>query len=415
MAFSRDQKNFYFLVAARSMISLGTQAQAVAVAWYVYELTKDPLYLGLIGLCEFIPALLLAPFAGTIVDRKSRSILYRNAILLSSLVPIGLVIIASQKFQSVPSFTRVHSILLLMGVSGVARAFLSPAGVALTGEIVPRGKMVKASAWITSAWQLSTVLGPAAGGFAYSFGKAISAFYLSLFFQILAVLFSTLILSQNVKPIVSKSDRESFIAGTKRAWKFLRGEPRLFAAVLLDMLAVLFGGAVALLPIFAEKLGAGSVGLGFLRAAPAMGSLVMAMVLVRRPPSKQSGKWLLISVAGFGVSTIVFAFSRSFALSLAALFFTGLFDAVSVIVRGTLLQLLTPDSIKGRVSSLNSIFINSSNELGAFESGVTAKIFGAVNAAALGGLLTIGVVAWAIFKFPTLRTTSLSEMEKQTS
>ncbi len=411
MTKNQSDRSFGALVAARAVITLGLQGQAVAVAWYIYELTKDALYLGLIGLCEFIPALILATWAGTIVDRKARHLLYRNAIAVSALVPLGLLLVASgESSGALSKSSTIAFVLGLMGLSGLARAFLSPAGVALTGELVPRSRMVKASAWITSAWQMAIVVGPALGGFAYSLGGAVSAFSISIFFHIISLMLAMGIRS-TLPAQAAGFQPEPFFEGTRRAWRFLRGDPRLFGAVLLDMLAVLFGGAVALLPIFAERLGVGSTGLGFLRAAPAMGSMLMALVVLRRPPAKNTGAWLMTCVAGFGVSTLIFAFSNHFILSFIALFMTGLFDSVSVIIRGTLLQLLTPDSIKGRVSALNSIFINSSNELGAFESGITAKLFGAVYAAALGGALTLLVVLVFCVKFPELRRASLKDIE----
>jgi hypothetical protein len=207
--------------------------------------------------------------------------------------------------------------------------------------------------------------------------------------------------------------KEPFFQGLRLAWEFMTSEPRLFGAALLDMLAVFFGGAVALLPIFAEKLRVGAIGLGFLRAAPAVGSLVMATLFVKRPPRKNTGFWLFLSVAGFGLCMIAFGVSRNYYWSLVLLVVSGAFDAVSVVVRGTLLQLLTPDRIKGRISALNSVFINSSNEFGSFESGVTAKWMGAVGATVFGGIMTLVVCLGMIVKFPSLRRASIEEIEAE--
>ncbi len=405
------QKNFYLLTIARSLVTIGNQSQAVAISWFVYSLTKDALSLGMVGLAEFLPALLMAFYAGALVDRKSRKMIYRNAVLLSAMVPIMLFfVIHNLRDHQGGNSTVLFLIFASLGVSGIARAFLSPASAALTGEIIPRGKMVQASAWMTSTWQAAIAIGPAVGGFIYASGGPQTVFIFSAVLQLLAVL-----LIQKIIPgeaALASGRKESFVHGVKLAWKFMRAEPRLFGAVLLDMLAVFFGGAVALLPIFAERMGTGAIGLGVLRAAPAVGSLLLAAVLVKRPPRRRTGFWLLSSISGFGLCMIMFALSTNFYLSFAALFLSGAFDAVSVVVRGTLLQLLTPDHIKGRISALNSIFINSSNEFGSFESGVTAKFMGPVVATVVGGVMTLLVVLAMAVKFPSLRTVSIQDIEK---
>lgn len=389
--------SFRWFIVSLLPATLAQQVQAVVVGWQIYALTRDPLALGLIGLSEALPFIGVALFAGHVADRIDRrqvSIVSIAVMLLCSATLFGL------SFRLTRG-SAVWPIYLVIALSGVARSFLTPARAALAAELVSRELYPRASAWRSAAWQLAAVLGPALGGLLYAFGSARLAYGVaaSLFFVALLCLAQV---HRVVLPVDASAESvwESLGIGVR----FVLHQPVVLGALTLDMFSVLFGGAVALLPIFAaEILHVGPQGLGIMQAAPAAGAVTMSLILTHRPPFRRAGRALFIAVAGFGLTIIGFGLSRSFALSVALLAMSGLFDMVSVVIRSTLLQVFTPPNLLGRVSAVNSIFIGSSNEIGAFESGVAAKLLGTIPAVLFGGTMTLLVVAVTAWRVPPLR------------
>jgi MFS family permease len=392
-------RNFRWFIASLLAMTVATQIQAVVVAWQIYEITRDPLSLGLIGLAEAVPFIGIALFAGHVADRVNRlriSLVSLAALLLCSLALLGFTL-----HPAVVATGRIWPIYAVIFFSGIARSFLQPARSALGAELVPRVLYPNAVTWRSSTWQLAEVVGPAVGGLVYGFGSATAAYAVDA--SLMAVGFLSLARLRH-QPAPAQRTDEPFLQSLATGVRFVRSQPVILGALTLDLFSVLFGGAVALLPVFAaEILHVGPQGLGVLRAAPAVGAVLMSLVLAHRPPLRRAGRTLLISVALFGLSIIAFGLSRSFFLSLALLAVNGMADTVSVVIRSTLLQVLTPDHLLGRVSSVNAIFIGSSNELGAFESGTAARLIGTVPSVVLGGLATLGVVAITSIKNRPLR------------
>ncbi len=391
--------NFRWFVASLMAMTVATQIQAVVVAWQIYELTHDPLSLGLIGLAEAVPFIGVALFAGHVADRVDRRRI--SLVALSALFLCSLALFAFTLKPGIISAGRVWPIYLVIFLSGIARSFLQPARSALGAELVPRELYPNAVTWRSSTWQLAEVVGPAIGGLVYGFGSATAAYGVDAAIMAVGVLsLARMRHSPAAISVPNESFRESLATGIR----FVRGQPVILGALTLDLFSVLFGGAVALLPVFAaEILHVGPEGLGVLRAAPAVGAVLMSLVLAHLPPLRRAGKALLVSVAVFGLSIIGFGLSRDFLLSIALLAVSGMSDTVSVVIRSTLLQVLTPDHLLGRVSSVNAIFIGSSNEIGAFESGAAARLIGTVPSVVLGGLATLLVVAVTAVKVPQLR------------
>ncbi len=391
--------NFRRFVASLMAMTVATQIQAVVVAWQIYDLTHDPLSLGLIGLAEAVPFIGVALFAGHVADRANRlrvSLVALIALFLCSLTLLGFTL-----SPGIISVGRVWPIYLVIFLSGIARSFLQPARSALGAELVPRALYPNAVTWRSSTWQLAEVIGPAVGGMVYGFGSATAAYGTDAAIMAIAVLS---LARMRHSPVASIPAEESFLESLATGIRFVRRQPVVLGALSLDLFSVLFGGAVALLPVFAaEILHVGPEGLGVLRAAPAVGAVLMSLVLAHLPPLRKAGQALLISVAVFGLSIIGFGLSRDFLLSIALLAVSGMSDTVSVVIRSTLLQVLTPDHLLGRVSSVNAIFIGSSNEIGAFESGTAARLLGTVPSVVLGGVATLVVVAVTALKVPELR------------
>jgi MFS family permease len=395
---SLRNSNFLWYVASLVAITLGTQIQATVVAWQVYALTKDPLSLGMVGLAEALPFITAALYAGHVADRENRKTLSLVAIGVQVLCGIALLVLTIH--SSVLLADRVWPIYAVVGASGLARSFLQPARTAIGAEIVPRETYANAVTWRSSLWQFAAVVGPALGGLIYGFSGARLAYAVeSVLCAIALILFARIVYTRH--PVVA--DEGTIGENLTIGIRFLLTQPELLGAQLLDLFSVLFGGAPALLPIFAaEILHAGPQGLGVLRAAPAAGAVLISVLLVHRHLRK-AGPILFLCVAGFGASWILFALSRSFWLSLALLFIGGMLDNVSVVIRSTLLTLRTPRHLLGRVSAVNQIFIGSSNEIGSFESGVAAKLLGTVRSVIFGGIVTLGVVGVTAWKIPPLR------------
>jgi MFS family permease len=396
--------NFLWYVSSLVVLTLGTQIQATVVAWQVYALTKDPLSLGLVGLAEALPFITAALYAGHIADRHDRKLLSLIAIALQLGCGIALLLLT---VYAGPLLARtIIPMYAVVFVSGIARSFLQPARTALGAEIVPRETYTNAITWRSSLWQFAAVIGPAAGGMIYGFSGARLAYIVeSVLCAIALVLFARIAYTRLPVAISELTIGENLTVGIR----FLLTQPELLGAQLLDLFSVLFGGAPALLPIFAsEILHAGPEALGVMRAAPAAGAVLISLLLVHRRLRK-AGRTLFICVAAFGLCWILFALSRWFWVSLLLLFVSGMVDNVSVVIRSTLLTVRTPPQMLGRVSAVNQIFIGSSNEIGSFESGVAARLLGTVRSVIFGGLITLGVVGVTAWKIPSLR--NLDELD----
>ena len=396
--------NFRRYIVALFTLTLGLQIQGTVVGWQIYDLTHDPLALGLIGLAEALPAIGLSLFAGHFADVHDRRRIALRAMAVLVVCAAALWMLAHPAVGSLPAAlrARVTIIYAVIVVTGVARAFLQPARQALSVELVPRELFANSITWRSGSWQVAAVVGPALGGVLYAIGGSVLGYAIATVLLLVAslILFSV----RHRSPIRDLATREPMKTSLTSGLRFVFAEPVLLGALTLDLFSVLFGGATALLPVFAaEILHTGPEGLGLLRAAPAVGAVITSVVLAKRPPFKRAGRTLLFAVAGFGLCMIGFAASREFYLSLALLALSGGFDMVSVVIRGVLLQLRTPEGMLGRVSAVNQIFIGSSNEIGAFESGIAAKLFGTAPSVALGGLATLGVVAVVAWRVPVLR------------
>lgn len=399
--------NFRKYVAALFLLTLGVQVQGTVVGWQVYALTGDPLALGLVGLAEAIPAISLALVAGHVADRRDRRRVALGALLLLVACSAALWVLAipgiggAEGADALRAPTRVRLIYAVIAVSGVARAFLQPSRQALSAELVPRVLFRNSISWRTASWQFAAVVGPALGGALFALGGA-SLAYLADFALMLAAVGCLMAVRHRSPP--RPPANEPLLGSLTGGLRYVFGDPLLLSALSLDLFSVLFGGAVALLPVFAaEILHTGPAGLGILRAAPAVGAVVSGILLTRWPPYANTGRNLLLAVVGYGVCTIGFGLSRSFPLSVALLALAGASDMVSVVIRSLMLQARTPEALLGRVASVNQIFIGSSNEIGAFESGVTARWWGAVTAVVVGGVATLGVAGVVAWRVPALR------------
>jgi MFS family permease len=396
---------YRLFVAARLCMTLALQIQAVVVGWQIYAITKDALSLGLIGLTEAIPSIVVALYAGHVADHTSRKKIIVTCVLVLLVCSAGLLVYTTDLgfFLKKQGLLPIYTVIFL---SGIARGFIGPAIFSFMPQIINNKDLyANAVSWNTTIWQSASVAGPAIGGLVYGFWGITASYGLDVVLTFLASLFFILLPSKPLPATTGKLKmKESLLTGLR----FVFGNQVILSAISLDLFAVLFGGAVALLPIFAaEILHTGPQGLGFLRAAPAVGSVLMAIYITHRPVRAHAGKKMLFCVAGFGLCMILFGLSTSFWLSLVVLALSGAFDSISVIIRQTLMQLLTPEHMKGRVSSVNNIFVGSSNEIGGFESGVAAKLLGTVAAVVFGGGMTLAVVGFTAWKAEKLRQLQL--------
>jgi MFS family permease len=397
-------KNFRFYLFYRNFMTMAALMQSVIVGWQVYDLTHNVLWLGFIGLVEVIPQVSISLFAGHYIDIWNRRKIINYTTLLLILGSLILLIYSTNAAYFSARF-GVFPIFITIFLTGLARGIISPAQVALLGQLVPRNLYANAATWNSANWQVAAVMGPAIGGLIYGFWGIIPAYSLVLGLNVLSF-FMIMLLNVDKHEVIETA--EGVFTRIRSGIDFVFKTPELLGAFTLDMFAVLFGGAVAMLPVFASDiLLVGPQGLGLLRACPAIGATLMAFVLMFRPPMKDTGKMLFLSVIGFGICMIGFGLSTSFLLSGFILILSGAFDNISVVIRGTILQLYTPDDMRGRVASVNSIFIGSSNELGAFESGVTAKLMGLVPSVVFGGFMTLAVVFTTIKINKPLRKLSL--------
>jgi MFS family permease len=394
-------RDFRFFLSGKLLLTIALQMQAIVASWLIYDLTKDPFALGLIGLTEAIPALSLALPGGFLADRYNRKKLMLISVFLMLLASIGFVYYTLSDIQSIGTWPAYLVIFFI----GFARGFFNPAQSAFWAQLVPREKYINASVWNSSLWQVGAVTGPALGGLGFGWYGAVTT-SVAVCVLILIVFFCYSFIRNQPMPVSDRS--ESMRTSLRTGIRFFFKQQILLSAVSLDLFAVLFGGAVALLPAFADQiLHVGPEGLGFLRSAPAIGAVLMAAYMAFHPPAKGAGKLMLWCVAGFGLCMIAFAFSQSFIISILVLILSGMLDNVSVVIRSTILQTHTPNEMRGRVSAVNSIFVGSSNEIGAFESGLAAKLLGLVNSVVLGGCLTLAVVGITWKAAPQLKDLDL--------
>ena len=401
-------KEFNMFLVLRFSMVFAWSMQFIVIEWVVYSMTKNPLSLGIIGLMEVIPAIAMALFAGHIVDQNEKKGLLFKCILAFSAISFGMFLLTWPRITSGLSINKIlYGIYFLVFLGGLVRAFLGPTIFSLLSLIVPKKVYPNAATWSSSVWQSAAVIGPAIAGFSITW----IGIHWSMAFVVVCSLLSLIVLTQiETKPILNPKIGEPIMESLKEGVKFVYTNKTILGALSLDMVAVLFGGAVALLPIFAQDiLKVGPEGFGFLRAAPAVGSLLTMFISAHVPLYKNAGIKLLGAIFAFGICIIIFGISTVFWISVLALFFSGVADGISVVIRQTILQLKTPDAMRGRVAAVNSIFVGSSNELGAFESGLTAKLMGTVTAVVFGGSMTLLVVIFTGIKLPAFRNLDLQK------
>jgi MFS family permease len=401
-------REFNMFLLLRFAMVFAWSMQFIIIEWEVYSLTKSALSLGMIGLMEVIPAVGMALFAGHIVDQKEKKGMLLKCIFGFSIISFGLFLLTWPKMVSdLSTDTILYSIYFMVFLGGLVRAFLGPTIFSLMSLIVPKKVYPNAATWSSSVWQIGAVVGPAVAGFSITW----IGVHWSMCFVFGCSIIALVLLTQiSKKPILNPKLGEPIIESLTEGLKFVYTNKSILGALTLDMVAVLFGGAVALLPIFAQDiLKVGPEGFGILRAAPAVGALLTMFVAAHLPFYKNAGIKLLAAIFGFGVCIIVFGLSTWFWLSVFALFMSGVTDGISVVIRQTILQLKTPDSMRGRVAAVNSIFVGSSNELGAFESGLTAKLMGTVTAVVFGGSMTLLIVVFTGIKLPGFRNLDLQK------
>ncbi|UYK75433.1 MFS transporter [Xanthomonas sacchari] len=396
---------FALVLAYRILAMLSYQVVAVTVGWHIYEITRDPFSLGLIGLAEILPFFCIAPFAGYLVDHLPRR--YLGMLASVGLVATAAVLLAvSRGWLAAQGVWPIYAAIAL---TGAARAFLSPVYNALFARVLPREAYARGASVGSVAFQAGMVIGPALGGLLVGWGGKSLAYGTAIGASSAALLALWLL---RVSEPVHEGPRAPIFRSIAEGAQFVFSNQIMLGAMALDMFSVLLGGAVSMLPAFIHDiLHYGPEGLGILRGAPALGSILVGVWLARHPLQRNAGRVLLLAVAGFGLCTIAFGLSRHFWLSAAILLAYGMCDGVSVIVRSTILQLATPDAMRGRVSSINGIFIGSSNELGAFYDGVMARLIGLVPAVVLGGCVTLGVVGVTSWKAPKLRNLDLRDLQ----
>ncbi|MBN3878398.1 MULTISPECIES: MFS transporter [unclassified Nostoc] len=387
-------RDYRLFTIGRLVLFVGSQMQTVAIGWELYERTNSAIALGGVGLAQVLPMIILTLIAGDVADRRDRKVTMLLSVMLLALCSLALGVL---------SYTQgaIFLIYACLVLTGVARAFLKPASDALMWQLIPVSAFTNAATWNSSSFQLAAVIGPALGGFGIALlGSATGVYVLAAIAALLCFILTLAIKQQKVIRSTEPISLQALAAGAKFVWQ----NQLILAAITLDMFAVLLGGAIALLPIFAKDiLHVGPVELGYLQAAHSIGALTMAITLAYLPPLRKAGPALLWSVVGFGIVTIIFGLSRSFWLSMLMLILGGALDSISVVIRHTLVQIRTPDHLRGRVAAINSVFISASNELGGFESGLTAALFGPVISVVGGGIGTIVVVIATAMIWPGIR------------
>ncbi len=401
--------DFRYFVMNSFLITAALLIQEVTLGYELYKMTHNPLALGLVGLAEALPFIAISLFGGHLADRRDKKRILQWSLLVILLGSVILYLAFQPSIVSGLSETTqlaiIYGIIMLIGT---AKGFYSPASSSLKPFLVPRELYTNSATWSSSFWQAGAIAGPGIAGFLYSwFG-----FDNTLVFVIvlLAICFLLLTLIESKPVPVNNQPAKNFLESLKEGFRFVFDTQIVFYAISLDLFSVLFGGVVAILPVFAEDiLKVGAEGLGFLRAAPSIGALLTMAYMTKHPPTHNAWRNMLLAVLGFGVATLVFALSTNFYLSLFMLALTGAFDSISVIIRQTILQIFPPDHMRGRVAAVNGIFISSSNEIGAFESGLMASLLGTVRSVALGGIVTLGVVSYVYAKSKALFSVRLDD------
>lgn len=385
-------------ILTRFCLTVALQILAVIIGWHIYKLTKDVYALGLIGLAEAIPAISVALFAGHFADKHNRKKIMQVSLFTILISAFSLLYITQEKFEST---YQVNSIYLLIMITGVARGFYAPAAQAILTQLVNKEQLVKGSTIYSTTWQMASILGPASAGFLYNYWGITNSFMVICTIIFIAFIFLSFI---KVKKHVVQLNHTSIWLNLADGIKYVFNHKIILGALSLDLFSVLFGGAVALLPAFADEiLNVGPQGLGYLRAAPSLGASITMIVFSFYNNFKNPGQTLIAVVACFGICMIGFGLSTHFYLSLVLLLFSGAFDSISVIIRGAIMQIYVPDNMRGRVSSINTIFIGSSNEIGAFESGFAAKYLGLAPSVVFGGCVTLLVVSITQWKAKSLK------------
>lgn len=403
-------REFLSFLTIRFGLIFALNMQITIIFYWVYHLTNDKLALGFVGLAEVIPAIGCSLFAGHYVDLAEKRKMVFFCISAYILLGLSLFLLTTPyALGSIGLSNTLYLIYFLVFCGGIIRSFMGPSVFSLFGLIVPRKHYANATSWSSMGWQLGAVVGPLAAGVLIAVSGVTTGMLAVLIVEVLMLI---PILSISTKPILKK-EKEPILQSLTQGIRFVVKTPALLGAQLLDMFSVLFGGAVALLPVYQKEiLHVDEVGFGILRAAPGIGAIITMSVLAFLPLKTNPGRKLFLAVTGFALSIIIFGISTNFILSFFMLLCSGMFDAVSVVVRSTILQLVTPDHMRGRVASVNTIFVSSSNELGDFESGVMAHWLGTVRAVVVGGCLTLGVVAVTFFSAPQLRNFKYEEQEE---
>lgn len=382
---------FRAYVTGNTLFTIALLIQEVVLAYEIYKITHNPLALGLIGLAEAVPFISLVLFGGHFADNRDKKKIMQ--VTLSLIIASSIFLLySSTQLQSADQDFHIYSIYAVIFIIGLSKGFFSPAASSLNPFLVPKEVFANAATWNSSFWQLGSILGPGVAGFLYAYA-GLSGSLLTVIVLLLGVM--VCIFQIDSRPVPEKTvHHESIWHSLREGIAYVFKTKIILYSISLDLFSVLFGGVIAILPIFAEDiLKVGAEGLGILRAAPSVGAVVTMVTLVYFPPLKHAWRNLILAIAGFGLATLVFGLSTNFWLSVTALFFTGAFDSISVVIRQTVLRFYTPDEMRGRVSSVNGVFVSTSNELGAFESGVAAKLFGTVPSVLIGAGVTLVLVS----------------------
>lgn len=388
-------KDFRFWLYVNFLLTFAFLIQEVIIGYELYRITHDPMAIGMVGLAEAIPFILLSIFGGHFADKLSKKKLMMAMIFLSAFASVFLFFMSMRLLSTADAEDLKYVIWAVMFFIGTCRAFFSPASGALKAFLVPKEAYANSSAWSSSSWQTASIAGPGISGFLYS----IFGFSNTLLFVVGLIIVSLFFMSRVKDSKIEESSGSSMLTLIKEGFSYTYRTKIIFYSISLDMFSVMFGGVIAILPVFAQDiLHVGPEGLGILRMSPSIGAVIVLMFLTKHPPAKNPWRILLLAVAGFGIATLVFAVSQNFYLSAAALFLTGSFDSISVVIRNMVLQFMVPDNMRGRVNAINGIFISTSNEVGAFESGLAAKLLGTVPSVIFGGAMTLIVTAYIYFR-----------------
>ncbi|WP_433847683.1 MFS transporter [Acinetobacter proteolyticus] len=404
-------RDFSIVTLNQFCLTLAILIQEIIVAYSLYQITRDPLTLGFIGLAEAIPFITLSLWGGYFADKLNKQSIMKVCLFFS--IPLPLVLwglFHLHGLEKISISTLSWGIYAVIFALGTIRGFYNPSATSLKPFLIPRELYANGATWTTIGWQSGVIIGPMLGGFMLAFlGRETSLFAVSALLAVCFILINCL-----AKRTFPKMETENVLQSLTDGFRFIWKTKIVLWAISLDLVSVLFGGVIALLPIFAEEiLKVGPEGLGYLRAAPSIGALITMIVLTKFPPMHHAWRNMLLAVAGFGIFTILFAFSNNMWLSLFALAMTGACDSVSVVVRQTILQIFPPENMRGRVAAVNGMFVSSSNELGAFESGLAAKYLGTITATILGGCMTLAVVSYCWFKTSDLFTVDITNGTEQ--